>query len=91
MVSMKKVRKDLPKFVWPERAFETISLSWVRGLIIVMLTCCLVNSKLVIIKHLSKFFKHYFRDFLTFISALVLCRSRGAAERSLTGCCIVND
>ena len=74
MVSMKKVRKDLPKFVWPERAFETISLSWVRGLIIVMLTIVVVNSKLVIIKHLSKFFRHYFRDFLTFISALVLCR-----------------
>ena len=91
IVSMKKVRKDLPKFVWLERAFETISLSWVRGLTVIMLTCCLANSKLVIVKHLSKLFGHYFRDYLTLVSALVLCRIRRAAKRLLTGCCITSD
>ena len=87
---MKKVRKDLPKFVWLERAFETISLSWVRGLIFMSCNLKCGNSKLLRIKHLSKFFKHYFRNFLTFISALVLCRSRSTAEYSLMGYCIVS-
>jgi hypothetical protein len=31
MVSMMKVRKDLPKFVMLERAAAIISLSWIRG------------------------------------------------------------
>jgi len=29
---MKKVWKDLLKFVWPESAFEISSLSWIKGL-----------------------------------------------------------
>jgi len=55
----------LLKFVWPERYLEIISLSWVRGLMIVMLTVVIVNFKLVTIKHLPKFFKHFFIFFNT--------------------------
>jgi len=55
--------KDLLKFVWPERDFEIISLSWVRGLMIVMLNQDIGYSKLVIIKHLPEFFKHFFHLF----------------------------
>ena len=60
MVSMKKDWKDLLKFVWPERAFEIISLSWIRGLIFMSCNLKCGNSKLLKIKHLSKFFKRYF-------------------------------
>ena len=70
MVSMMKVRKDLPKFVMLERAAAIISLSWIRGL---------VTTKLLKIKHLSKFFKHYFRGFLTLFSAFVQGRSAGVS------------
>lgn len=61
MVTIKKVRKDLPKFAWPERAFETISPSWVRGLIFVMRNLLFGYFKLLKIRHLFKFFKHYSR------------------------------
>ena len=53
MVSMKKDWKDLLKFVWPERAFEIISLSWIRGLIFMSCNLKRGNSKLLKIKHLS--------------------------------------
>jgi len=50
----------LLKFVWPESAFEIISLSWIRGLIFIKVTGFVVTSKLLKIKHLSKLLKHYF-------------------------------
>ena len=52
MVSMKKVWKGLLKFVWPESAFEIISLSWIRGLIFIKVTGFVVTSKLLKIKPL---------------------------------------
>ena len=72
---MMKVRKDLPKFVMLERAAAIISLSWIRGLVFIQVTSCVVTTKLLKIKHLSKFFKHYFRGFLTLFSAFVQGRS----------------
>jgi len=57
---MKKVWKGLLKFVWPESAFEIISLSWIRGLIFIKVTGFVVTSKLLKIKRLSKLLKHYF-------------------------------
>lgn len=77
MVSMMNVRKDLPKFVMLERAAAIISLSWIRGLILVIVTHCFATIKLLKIKHLSKFFRHYFHDFLTLFSAFVQGRSTG--------------
>ena len=74
---MMNVRKDLLLFVMLERAAATISLSWIRGLIFIQVTSCVVTTKLLKIKHLSKFFKHYFRDFLTLFSAFVQGRSTG--------------
>ena len=49
MVSTKKVRKDLPKFALPERAYEAIPLSWVwvRGLIFVMRNLLFEHFKLL--------------------------------------------
>ena len=79
MVSMMKVRKDLPKFVMLERAAAIISLSWIRGLIFIQVTSCVVTTKLLKIKHLSKLFRHYFRDLLTLFSAFVQGRSTGVA------------
>lgn len=90
MVSMKKVWKGLLKFVWPESAFEIISLSWIRGLIFIKVTGFVVTSKLLKIKHLSKLFEHYFPLFLTLFSVSVLCRSSDVARYSDTGCCIVS-
>ena len=75
MVSMMKVRKDLPKFVMLERAAAIISLSWIRGLVFIQVTSCVANTKLLKIRHLSKFFKRYFRVFLTLFSAFVQGRS----------------
>ena len=80
MVSMMNVRKDLLKFVMLERAAATISLSWIRGLIFIQVTCCVATTKLLKIEHLSKFFKHYFRDFLTLFSAFVQGRSMGVSD-----------
>ena len=74
-----KVRKDLPKFVMLERAAEIISLSWIRGLIFVIVTHLFSTIKLLKIKHLSKFFKHFFRGFLTLFSAFVQGRSAGVS------------
>ena len=68
--TMMKVRKDLLKFVMLERAAAIISLSWIRGLIFVIVTGFVVTTKLLKIKHLSKFFKHCFRDFLTLFRLL---------------------
>ena len=79
MVSMMKVRKDLPKFVMLERAAAIISLSWIRGLVFVIVTHVFPTIKLLKIKHLSKFFRHYFRDFLTLFSAFVQGRSMGVS------------
>ena len=79
MVSMMKVRKDLPKFVMLERAAAIISLSWIRGLVFIQVTSCVVTTKLRKIKHLSKFFKRYFRGFLTLFSAFVQGRSAGVS------------
>lgn len=79
MVSMMKVLKDLPKFVMLERAAAIISLSWIRGLVFIQVTSCVVTTKLLKIKHLSKFFKHYFRGFLTLFSAFVQGRSAGVS------------
>jgi len=79
MVSMMKDWKDLLKFVMLERAAATISLSWIRGLIFIYRNLKCGNSKLLKIKHLSKFFKHYFRDFLTLFSAFVQGRSEGVS------------
>ena len=76
---MMKVRKDLLKFVMLERAAAIISLSWIRGLIFVIVTGFVVTTKLLKIKHLSKFFKHYFRDYLTLFSAFVQGRSVGVS------------
>ena len=73
------VRKDLPKFVMLERAAAIISLSWIRGLVFIQVTSCVVTTKLLKIKHLSKFFRHYFCDFLTLFSAFVQGRSTGVS------------
>lgn len=80
MVSMMKVWKDLLKFVMLERAAATISLSWIRGLIFMFCDLKRDNSKLLKIKHLSKFFKHYFRDFLTLFPAFPQGRSTGVSD-----------
>jgi len=87
---MKKVWKGLLKFVWPESAFEIISLSWIRGLIFIKVTGFAVTSNLLYIKHLSKLFEHYFPLFLTLFSVSVLCRSSDVARYSDTGFCIVS-
>ena len=79
MVSMMNVWKDLPKFVMLERAAAIISLSWIRGLVFIQVTSCVITTKLLKIKHLSKFFRHYFRDFLTLFSAFVQGRSTGVS------------
>ena len=79
MVSMMNVWKDLPKFVMLERAAAIISLSWIRGLVFIQVTSCVVTTKLLKIKHLSKFFRHYFRDFLTLFSTFVQGRSTGVS------------
>ena len=63
---MKKVRKDLLNFAWLERAFEIISLSWIRGLIFMSCNLKCGNFKLLKIKRLSKFSKQYFHTFLHF-------------------------
>ena len=76
---MMNVRKDLLKFVMLERAAAIISLSWIRGLIFIHVTSCVVTTKLLKIKHLSKFFKHYFRVCLTLFSAFVQGRSTGVS------------
>jgi len=60
-----------------ERVAAIISLSWIRGLIFVIVTSFVVTTKLLKIKYLSKFFGHYFRDFLTLFSSLVQGRSTG--------------
>ena len=86
MVSMMKDWKVLLKFVMLERAAEIFSLSWIRGLIFIQVTSCVVTTKLLKIKHLSKFFKHFFRDFLTLFSAFVHGRSAdvsGTPERAI--------
>ena len=79
MVSMMNFSKVLLKFVMLERAAAIISLSWIRGLIFVIVTHCFPTIKLLKIKHLSKFFRHYFRDFLTLFSAFVQGRSTGVS------------
>lgn len=66
IVSMMKDWKDLLKFVMLERAAAIISLSWIRGLVFIQVTCYVTTTKLLKIKRLSKFFKHYSRDFLHF-------------------------
>lgn len=66
MVSMKKDWKDLLKFVWPERAFEIYLSELDRGLIFMSCNLECGNSKLLKIKHLSKFFKRYFHLFKHF-------------------------
>ena len=76
---MMNVRKDLPKFVMLERAAAIISLSWIRGLFFIQVTSCVVTTKLLKIKHLSKFFRHYLCDFLTLFSAFVQGRSTGVS------------
>ena len=86
MVSMMNIRKDLLKFVMLERAAAIISLSWIRGLIFIQVTSCVVTTKLLKIKHLSRFFKHYSRDFITLFSAFVQGRSAdvsGTPERAI--------
>ena len=72
MVSMMNVRKDLLKFATLDRASSISSASWVRGLMIIGLTCFVIITKLVIIKHLSNFFKHSFLDFLTLFQSFIL-------------------
>ena len=79
MVSMMNVWKDLPKFVTLERAAAIISLSWIRGLIFDIVTHCIPTIKLLKIKHLSKFLRRYFRDFLTLFSTFVQGRSTGVS------------
>ena len=79
MVSMMKVRKDLPKLVMLERAAAIISLSWIRGLVFIQVTSCAATTKFPEIKHLSKFFKHCFCGFLTLFSAFVQGRSVGVS------------
>lgn len=56
-----------------------------------MLPIVVINSKLVVKKHLSQIFRALFSRLFNFFSALVLYRSRGGAERPLAGYCIVND
>ena len=72
MISMMNVRKDLLKFAMLDRASSISSASWVRGLMIIGLNWLCRNTNLVIIKHLSKFFKHYFLSFLTLFQSFVL-------------------
>ena len=61
---MKKVLKDLLKFVWLLRADAINSLNWVSGLVFI------VTSKLLKTKRLFKFFKQYFHPILTLFSTL---------------------
>ena len=80
MVSMMNVRKDLLKFATLDRASSISSASWVRGLMIIGLNWLCSNTNLVIIKHLSKFFKRYFLSFLTLFSVFCFGRSAGVAR-----------
>lgn len=83
---MMNVRKDLLKFVMLEGAAAILSLSWIRGLVFIQVTSCVVTTRLLKIKHLSKIFKHYFRVFLTLFSAFVQGRSAdvsGTPERAI--------
>ena len=57
--------KVLLKFVWPERVFEIISLNWISGLIFMSCNLKYSKSKLLKIKCVFKFFKHYFHLFNT--------------------------
>ncbi len=77
---MMNVRKDLLKFAALDRASSISSASWVRGLMIIGLTCFVVITKLVVIKHLSKFSKHYFLSFLTLFSVFCFGCSAGVAR-----------
>ena len=56
-----------------------ISLSWIRGLVLIQVTSCVVTTKVLKIKLLSKFSKHYFRGSLTLFSAFVQGRSAGVS------------
>ena len=76
---MMKVRKDLLKFVMLERAAAIISLSWIRGLIFFIVTHCIPTIMLLKNQALIQIFRHYFRDFLTLISAFVRGRSMGVS------------
>lgn len=67
---MKKVLKDLLKFVWLLRADAINSLSWVNGLVFIKVTELVVTSKLLKTKCLFEFFKQYFHPILTLFSAL---------------------
>ena len=78
MVSMMKVRKDLPKFVMLERAAAIISLSWIRGLVFIQVTSCVATTKLLKIKHLS-FSGNISAIFQHFFSAFVQGRSAGVS------------
>ena len=80
MVSMMNVRKDLLKFATLDRASSISSASWVRGLMIIGLNWLCRNTNLVIIKHLSKLFKHYFLSFLTLFSVFCFGCSAGVTR-----------
>jgi F0F1-type ATP synthase gamma subunit len=67
---MKKVLKDLLKFVWLLRADAINSLNWVSGLVFIKVTELVVTSKLLKTKRLFKFFKQYFHPILTLFSTL---------------------
>ena len=56
MVSMMKVRKDLPKIVMLERAAAIISLSWIRGLVFIQVTSRVATTQLLKFNLLSNFF-----------------------------------
>ena len=72
MVSMMNVRKDLLKFVMLERAAATISLNWIRGLVFIQVTSCVVTTKLLknqaLIQILQAFFSRFFNIYFGFCS-----------------------
>lgn len=87
MVSMMKDWKDLLKFVMLERAAAIISLSWIRGLVFIQVTCCATTTKLLKIKHLSEFSSIISAIFYTFFD-FFQGRSVGAfstLERAFVG------
>ena len=77
--------KSFAKIVWPERAFEIISLSWIRGLIFMSCNLKCGNSKLLKSGTYPNFFKSIIFIFLNTFFGFVLCRLRGAVKLPESG------
>ena len=84
IVSMKKVWKDLLKFVWLLRADAINSLSWVRGLVFITVTGFLLLLSYWKSSTYPNFLSIIFIFFNTFFS-FILCRLRGAVKQPING------